>query len=110
MLPMHESKKRWEFRLDQCSLNVIRDDEYKYVHFCALPPLFFDKNDDPNEFQNLAESPAHATRVLDYAGKLISWRMENDERTLTDLKLTSRGVVRRDQDGSQEAEKIQHQK
>src|SRR5690606_36423020 len=33
--------------IDQCSLAVVRDEKYKYVHFAALPPLFFDLEDDP---------------------------------------------------------------
>ena len=36
--------------LHQCTLNVLRDDEYKYVHFTNLPPLFFDLKKDPGEF------------------------------------------------------------
>ena len=28
--------------MDQCTLNVILSDKYKYVHFNGLPPLFFD--------------------------------------------------------------------
>ena len=28
--------------MDKCSLAVVQDENYKYVHFAALPPLFFD--------------------------------------------------------------------
>ena len=28
--------------IEECCFNVIRDERYKYVHFAALPPLFFD--------------------------------------------------------------------
>jgi arylsulfatase A-like enzyme len=38
--------------IDQCSLAVIRDENYKYVHFDALPPLFFDLEKDPHELHN----------------------------------------------------------
>ena len=81
--------------MDQCTLNVIMDHRYKYVHFTALPPLFFDRRDDPDETRNLAQDPDHAPRMNDYASKLLSWRMQNDERTLTGLKVTPEGVFER---------------
>lgn len=68
---------------DHCTLNVIRDERYKYVHFTALPPLFFDLAEDPDEFHNLADDPTYTARVLDYAQRMLSWRMHNDERVLT---------------------------
>lgn len=78
---------------DQCALNVIRGERYKYVHFAALPPLFFDLEEDPGEFTNLAEDPAYRDLVLEYAGKLLSWRMIHAERVLANQLLTDRGVV-----------------
>ncbi|MFZ4709492.1 MAG: alkaline phosphatase family protein, partial [Zwartia sp.] len=35
--------------MDQCALSVIQNDQYKYVHFAALPPLFFDLTKDPSQ-------------------------------------------------------------
>lgn len=81
--------------LDQCTLNVIRDERYKYVHFTALPPLFFDRRADPGETRNLALDADHAPDMADYVGKMLSWRMQNDERTLTALKVTTGGVIER---------------
>jgi arylsulfatase A-like enzyme len=80
---------------DECCFNVIRDARYKYIHFTALPPLFFDLQNDPDELQNLAGDPAYAPLVLSYAQKMLSWRMTNDERTLTHLKVGPDGVVER---------------
>ena len=51
-------------------LAVIQDTKYKYVHFDALPPLFFDLEADPDQFHNRACDPAYAPRVLEYAQKL----------------------------------------
>jgi arylsulfatase A-like enzyme len=79
----------------QCSLNVLRDDRYKYVHFTNLPPLFFDLQQDPNEFVNQANNPDYLPLVLEYAQKMLSWRMNHDEQTLTHLALTDNGVVSR---------------
>jgi arylsulfatase A-like enzyme len=81
--------------LHQCSLNVLRDERYKYVHFTALPPLFFDLADDPGELRNRAEDPAYTSRVLEYAQRMLSWRMNHDEQTLTHQTLTDQGVVER---------------
>ncbi len=79
--------------LKQCMANIIRGERYKYVHFAALPPLFFDLEEDPDEFNDLAADPAYQGRVLEYAGKMLSWRMEHDDPALTDLHLTRDGIV-----------------
>jgi arylsulfatase A-like enzyme len=80
---------------DQCALCVIRDHRYKYVHFTALPPLLFDLESDPGEFTNLAADPAHLPHVLACAQKLLSWRMEHNDRTLTRILLTENGPFHR---------------
>jgi arylsulfatase A-like enzyme len=82
-------------RLDECCLNVIRDRHYKYVHFTALPPLLFDIANDPDELRNLAGDPKHAGTMLRYAQKMLSWRMANDERTLTGFHLNASGPTER---------------
>jgi hypothetical protein len=33
--------------------------------------------------------------VLEYAQKMLSWRMNHDEQTLTHLELTDKGVISR---------------
>ena len=81
--------------LHQCSLNVIRDERFKYVHFNRLPPLLFDLKADPDELNDLAGNPAYAPVMLEYAQKLLSWRMTHDEQTLTHLTLTDAGVASR---------------
>ncbi len=80
---------------DQCVLTAIRGERYKYVHFGALPPLFFDLQEDPWEFKNLADDPGHRGLVLDYAQRMLSWRMLHDERTLTRIELTENGPFER---------------
>ena len=80
---------------DQCTMTVIRDDHYKYVHFTALPALFFDVEADPEERYNLADDPAYQGLVLEYAQKMMSWRMNHDDRTLANSLLTPEGVIER---------------
>lgn len=81
--------------IDQCSLAVIRDEKYKYVHFAALPPLFFDLEDDPGQFRNRADDPALAPVMLDYARRMLSWRLHHAERTLTGYSATPNGLISR---------------
>ena len=81
--------------LHQCTMNVIRDSAYKYVHFTKLPPLLFDLRKDPDEFVNCANDPDYLPVMLQYAQKLLSWRMNHDEHALTHIALTHEGPVER---------------
>ena len=80
---------------EQCALAVIRDDRYKYVHFTALPPLFFDLQQDPHEMHNLANDPAFTRKVLEYAQKLVSWRMNNEDKAYSQTYLCEPAPVTR---------------
>ena len=81
--------------MHQCTMNVVRGERYKYVHFTNLPPLFFDLQTDPGEFVNLANVAEYAPLVLEYAQKLLSWRMNHDEQTLTHIVLKEDGPISR---------------
>jgi arylsulfatase A-like enzyme len=85
----------FELSIDQCSLAVVRDEKYKYVHFTALPPLFFDLDEDPGQFRNRANDPSLAPVMLDYAQRMLSWRLHHAERTLTGYSATPRGLISR---------------
>jgi len=80
-------------RMEQCNFAALRDERYKYVHFPTLPPLFFDLHEDPHEFHNVAADPAYAPLVMQYAQKLLSWRQEHHERTLTYMQASPEGLV-----------------
>lgn len=80
---------------DQCTMCVLRGERYKYVHFTGLPPLFFDLREDPEELCNLAEDPEHSALMLEHTRKMLSWRMNHDERVLANTMLTPKGVVER---------------
>jgi arylsulfatase A-like enzyme len=85
--------------MDQASLCVVQDAHYKYVHFAALPPLFFDLTADPDQFVNLANDPAYASLILTYAQKALSWRLTHAERTLTHYRSSSSGLQIREDGG-----------
>ena len=78
--------------MDKCSLAVVQDENYKYVHFAALPPLFFDLKEDPGQFVNRAGDPAYAARMGEYAAKMLTWRLGFAERTLTGYRATPQGL------------------
>lgn len=80
---------------DQCTLYALRGERYKYVHFTALPPLFFDLQEDPAEFVDRAGDPGYRDRMLECARKMLSWRMNHDERLFANTLITPEGVVER---------------
>ena len=50
----------------------------------------------PTQIVNRAADPAYAAKVLDYAQRMLAWRMRHTERTLTGMKLTGHaGLVER---------------
>jgi arylsulfatase A-like enzyme len=81
--------------MDKCGLAVVQDENYKYVHFAALPPLFFDLKADPGQFVNRANDPAYAALVGEYAQKMLNWRLGYADRTLTGYRATPRGLEMR---------------
>lgn len=91
-----EVERRFGLPMDHCSLAVIQDAHGKYVHFAGLPPLYFDLDDDPGEIRNLAQDDGYRGRVLDYAQRMLSWRLQNHERVLTGYNADEGGLVSRD--------------
>ena len=81
--------------LDECSLAVIRDYNYKYVHFNQLPALLFDLQNDPGELNNLAQHPDYIGVTLTYAQKMLNWHMRNEDRSLTGWLFHGNGPTQR---------------
>jgi arylsulfatase A-like enzyme len=81
--------------IDECSLSVIQNERYKYVHFAALPPLFFDLEQDPNQLHNLANDPAYLKPMLEMAQKMLDWRLKHADRTLTGYAASPEGLTSR---------------
>ncbi|MEM7562817.1 MAG: alkaline phosphatase family protein [Pseudomonadota bacterium] len=88
-------EKFLDLTMHQCCLSVIRDHRFKYVHFSNLPPLFYDLENDPGEFVNQANNPEYQAKVLEYAQKMLSWKMNHTDRGLTETCLGSGGAVTR---------------
>ena len=81
--------------LDECSLAVIRDYDYKYVHFNQLPALLFDLRNDPGELNNLAGHPDYTEVMLGYTQKMLNWHMRNNDRSLTGWHFHKDGPTQR---------------
>jgi len=92
-----KAEPRWILGVppDRSGLCAIRDRHYKYVHFDALPPLFFDLRDDPGQLRNRADDPAFAPLVLEYAQKMLSWRLRHADRRLTHWSASPVGLIER---------------
>lgn len=78
---------------EQCSMTVLRGERYKYVHFPALPALLYDLAEDPRELHPLRDGLGTAALMRDHAQALLSWRLENEERTLTHIRLGEGGMI-----------------
>jgi len=66
---------------------VIRDKEYKYVHFCdpAMPNVLFDLKADPQELNNLIKNPDYQNISRVYMEHLLNWRMRNENHDMVDI-------------------------
>jgi len=63
------------------------------VHFAGLSPLYFDLAEEPGQFVNRADDPAYAKGVRDYAQRMLDWRLELADRTLTHYRSSPSGLI-----------------
>lgn len=80
-------------RNQDCSLSVLRDAHYHYVHCPGFPNLLFDLSTDPDCLINVADDPAYQAVRLTYAEKLLDLRAGHLDETLARYKLTESGAV-----------------
>ena len=80
---------------DQCQIATRYDGRFAYVHFAALPPILVDTVQDPIWRYNLAEDPKAASLFAQAAHKMLSWRMQANERRLSNCQLGPDGVAGR---------------
>ena len=80
--------------LQQANVAVLRDRQYKLVHFNGnLPALLFDIQADPDEMYNLAADPNHQAVLLQMSQKMLNHRMSNANSSLSEMRLTAAGTV-----------------
>ena len=70
---------------------MIRNNEWKYVHFPSFPSLLYNLKNDPYENDNLALDTKYDSIKAEMIGKLLAHRMLHAERQMANTKLTSTG-------------------
>jgi hypothetical protein len=70
----------WVFRLNVMAAH--------FYHSVGKNP-----ENDPDEFNDLSGDPTYQRDMLEYASKMLSWRMEHDDPALTDLHLQRHEIV-----------------
>ncbi|OLP58956.1 hypothetical protein BJF93_22935 [Xaviernesmea oryzae] len=68
---------------ERCGLQVVRTDQFKYVHFAGLAPVLFDLREDPLEQVDRIDDPAAAGLRREGLERLLNQRLQHEERTLT---------------------------
>lgn len=107
-----EARWQWDFRdpvnhlgedalgatMEQCSMDVLRTADHKYVQLGTGDRLLFDLRDDPDQLVDRSRDPDLLPVLADLQQRLLTWRMRHDDRTLTGhLVHDEHGlVVRRD--------------
>ena len=81
--------------MDEAGLAVLRDDNWAYVHFAALPPLLFNIVEDPGQLHDLAGDPAYAPVIADCQSRMLRWRLVQQDRTLTGVGCWREGYIER---------------
>jgi arylsulfatase A-like enzyme len=80
--------------LHQANVAIIRDKQYKLVHFNAgLPPLLFDIENDPNEMKNLADDNQYAGVLLSLTQCMLNHKMTYVDHTLCDMHISEQGIT-----------------
>lgn len=90
------AEEKFGLTSDQCVMTIIRDDDFKYVHFTSLPPLLFDIKSDPEERINLARDKNYLATMLNYTQKMLSWRQNYAARRMSHMKITPMGLIERE--------------
>lgn len=86
-VPDDKVDRHFGLSIDELTLAAIRTRTAKYVHFAALPPLYYDLTKDPGELNNLAGDPSSAPDMLALARRMLTWRMVFNRRELTGIRL-----------------------
>ena len=63
-----------------CRSFMIASKQWKYIFAPGFPPLLFDLANDPNEFNDLGQSPDHADQCAKMHMALAEWSLEYRQR------------------------------
>lgn len=74
----------WNVDATQANAAILRDARWTYIHFNGgLPPMLFDRTEDPNETRNLATDPAASQEVSRLQTAMLDLRMRRADQRLT---------------------------
>jgi arylsulfatase A-like enzyme len=59
--------------VDRCHMTMVRDHEWKYIHFEDMRPQLFDLKNDPDEFNDLGADPAYGVIRERMQNMLFDW-------------------------------------
>jgi arylsulfatase A-like enzyme len=80
----------WDRRLERQHVATIRDGTGAYVQFGDGSWLCFDLEADPTWRTTITDT----ARVLQYAQRMLTWRSQHTDRTMTDMLVSAGGVGR----------------
>lgn len=78
----YESQEILNSDIDRSRGYMLRTRRWKYVHFTSFPPQLFDLQNDPDEFHDLAQDPAH-TGVCDDMHRRLLERLTARKNRIT---------------------------
>lgn len=70
--------------VDECYAWMVRDHDWKYVHYMGYRPQLFDMQRDPDELRDLGDDPAYETVRCRMKEKLFEWMLARKRRTTVD--------------------------
>jgi arylsulfatase A-like enzyme len=89
----HRAEDAFGLTMEECCLDVVRGAHEKYVHLGDGSCLYFDLDDDPDQLVDRSTDPARVAAVSAARGRLLTWRLRHDDRTLTGHRITEDGLV-----------------
>ena len=70
----------------------VRTDRWRYVHWLDEPEQLYDLHADPDEFQDLGTSSAHAAVRAELRQRLLDWMLRGKRRTTMADEAVERGT------------------
>ncbi len=73
-------RKYLHLQPQQCKAIMVRNQEWKYVHYSDQPCELYNLIEDPNEFRNLADDPSFREKAEEMRVKILNWRMHTEDK------------------------------
>lgn len=88
---MRTARHQLDMPVKDCRLVMIRDARWKYVYVQNLPPMLFDLDNDPDEYNDLGRHPEFADQRARLHEAMTQWSLQFHSRiTITDEEIAKR--------------------